>query len=763
MSDSVTRLQTVLGDRYLVEREIGAGGMARVFAARDLKHRRQVAVKMLRPESAAWMGEDRFHREIDIAARLQHPHILPIYDSGGADTLLYYVMPLVSGETLRERLERLGRFPVAEAVRLACEIADALDYAHSQQVIHRDIKPANILLTGTTAREGITAPPSHALVADFGIARAISEAEDVKLTQTGSSLGTPAYMSPEQSFGAPDIDGRSDQYSLACLLFEMLAGEIPFSGPTAMAILTRKSTEPVRSLTAVRPDVPRAVDRAVMKALDRERDRRFSSIAEFAAALRTGDDPLDTRVDRAATPPISSIAVLPFDSMSPGEDNEYLSDGLTDELIHALAKLADLRVTARTSAFAFKARHQDVRAIGRELQVGTVLEGSVRRSGDRLRVTTQLVDVTTGFELWSERYDRQFSDIFDLQDDISHAIVEALQVTLRGETRLVETPAVSPAAYESYLKGRFHWNQRTESSLRRSLEFLGAAAAEAPGFLAAFVGLADVHLTLGVYGVLPPDQTMPPALAAAERVLAQDPRSAGALAARGSVRALHGHDWEGAGRDFTAAVEHEPQYPTAHQWHAMHVLLPLRRFAEARARLHRAQELDPLSPAVAASLGILDYYEGHLEKAAGGFSALLEREPSFGLAAYFLGQVETLTRRHPEAIERLRRALVLTGDSPEVESALGVAYGAAGDRTSAAKSLALLQQRARTRYVSPVLLAQVHLAVGEQEAAIDRLEEGYRIRAVEMALLDVKPVFEPLRAHPRFAAVWRQVRGAAAP
>jgi serine/threonine-protein kinase len=724
--------------------------MARIFVANDVKHRRRVAIKMLRPESAAWMGEERFHREIDIAARLQHPNILPIYDSGGADSLLYYVMPFVTGETLRERLARVGRLPVDEATRLASEVADALHYAHDQNVVHRDIKPANILLSG-----------GHAMVADFGIARAISEADDIKLTQTGGNVGTPAYMSPEQSFGGPAIDGRTDQYSLACVLFEMLTGEIPFAGPTALAVLSRKSTEPARSVATLRSEVPRSVDYALLRALDRDPDRRFPTLAEFTAALRgTSDTTVVSRVPGAPPPSGWSIAVLPFANSSPGSENEYLSDGITDDLIHALAKLGGLRVLARTSTFAFKSRHEDVRTIGRELQVNAVLEGSVRRSGDRLRVTTQLVDVANGFELWSERYDRRFSDIFDVQDDISRSIVEALRIgVLRKEARLVEAPTTSVTAYESYLKGRFHWNQRTESGLLKSLELLGAAAAADPSFLQAFAGLADAHLTLGIYGVLSPEETMPQAMEAAERVLAEDSRSAEALAARASALALYRHDWAGSERDFLAATESSPQYPTAHQWYAMHCLVPLRRFAEGRSQLRLARELDPLSPAVAASLGILAYYEGREEEAAAIFSAVLGRDPSFGLATYFLGQVETVMRRYPEAIDNLNRAKVLTGESPEVESALGVAHACAGDASAAGRSLALLTERARTRYVSPVLMAQVHTAVGDPERALDLLEEGHRIHATEMALVDVKPVFEALRPHPRFAGLVQRIRG----
>ena len=746
LSDPLVPLRAALGDRYALEHEVGAGGMARVFAASDRRYGRRVAIKVLRPDSAAWMGRDRFLREIDLAARLQHPHILPIYDSGEADDILYYVMPLVDGETVRQRLERDRTLPVDEALRIAGEVADALGYAHGQNVIHRDVKPGNILLSR-----------GHAVVADFGVARMILEADDARLTQTGGSVGTPAYMSPEQCLGERAIDGRSDQYSLACVLYEMLAGQLPFTGSTSMAILTRKFTEPSHGLTVLRGAVPRPVERAVLRALDRDADRRFATMAEFAAALRAPARDDDTQVVIAPAP--WSIAVLPFANLSRDPENEYLSDGITDDLIHALAGLGGLRVLGRTSTFAFKGRCEDVRTIGRQLQVSAVLEGSVRRSGDRLRVTTQLVDVANGFELWSERYDRRVDHVFDVQDEISRAIVDALEVgVFRKEARLVPVPTASVPAYESYLKGRFLWNQRSETSLVRSLDYFAAAAEADPDFFRAHAGLADAHLTLGVYGVLPPERAMPQALAAAERVLAADSHSPEALAVRGSVRALYRHDWTGAEQDLAAACEAGPQYPTAHQWYATHCLVPLRRFTEARARLRRARELDPLSPAVAVSVGVVDYYEGRYGDAVALCAALLERDPGFGMAAYFQGLALTAMGRQAEALEVLGRAGVLTGGSVEVESALGLAQATGGDSTAARATLARLEERSRSRYVSPVLTAQVLIGLGDTELALQGLEEAYRRRAADIALLDVRPAFEPLRATPAFDALVQRIR-----
>src|SRR5882672_3432014 len=396
-------LQSALADRYVIERELGSGGMATVYLARDVKHRRFVALKVLSPALAASLGADRFLREIELAARLQHPHIVTVFDSGDAGGILWYTMPYVEGETLRARLLREHQLPLGEALRIATEAARALEFAHQHGVLHRDVKPENLLLT----TDGST------MVADFGIARPWGEMS--KLTQSGVVVGTPAYMSPEQAAGERALDARTDVYALGCVLYEMLAGEMPYSGPNAQAVLAKRLSEPAPSLRTTR-DLPVAIERTVARALARTPADRYASAAEFARALQSVDRPARPILQHrwlvaavvvlllagvaaavrfragAKGPAVPvSAAVLPFADLSEGKDQEYFSDGLTDELITALSRVEGISVAARTSSFQFKGRQVDVNEIGRQLHVGAILEGSVRRSGDRVRITAQLV------------------------------------------------------------------------------------------------------------------------------------------------------------------------------------------------------------------------------------------------------------------------------------------------------------------------------------------------------------------------------------
>ena len=423
MSDLLKLLRDSLAARYAIEREIGRGGMATVYLARDVRHNRPVAVKVLHPHLAVSLGPDRFLREIQIAARLQHPHIVPLYDSGQAGDHLYYVMPYVEGESLRQRLEREKRLPIDEAVRIARAVAGALDYAHRHEIVHRDIKPENVML-----HDG------EAMVTDFGIAKAVSEAVSTSLTQTGTAIGTPSYMSPEQAGGEAALDGRSDIYSLGSMLYEMVAGDTPFTGSTLQAVLAKLFTEPVVPLHQRREDTPEWLDTAVMRALAKRPADRPASAAQFSQSLNVpigGSTPPGMPAGSGA---VRSIAVLPFVNMSADAENEYFTDGIAEEIINALTKVPRLKVAARTSAFAFKGKSEDIRRIGDALGVANVLEGSVRKSGSRLRVTAQLIAIADGCHLWSERFDREMTDVFAIQDEISQAIVDVLKIKL-GRTR----------------------------------------------------------------------------------------------------------------------------------------------------------------------------------------------------------------------------------------------------------------------------------------------------------------------------------------
>jgi serine/threonine protein kinase/Flp pilus assembly protein TadD len=445
MNPPPDRLVAALQGRYAIGPPLGAGGMATVYRAHDEKHGREVALKVLHPELAQALGRERFLREIHLAAGLTHPHVLPLHDSGDADGVLWFTMPLMGGDSLRDRLEREGRLTLDEALRLLGEVADALDYAHRHGVVHRDIKPENVLL-----HEG------HAVVADFGIGKAVEAAtsELSAFTQVGVTVGTPAYMSPEQAAGEP-IDGRSDLFALGCLGFEMLTGEVAFSGPTAQATIARRFVHTPPPVSSVRPDVPEAISGLLEALMARDAGERTESGAHVVAALRSGATaPV---VGAAATPHTErSVVVIPFANLSPDPENEYFSDGLSEEIITALSRVDALRVVPRTSAMQYKGSTKPLREIGDALGVRWALTGSVRKAASALRISAQMVDVHTDESAWAETFSGTMDDVFDVQERVARSIVAALDVALSPSesARLGERPIQDVRAFELYLKAR---------------------------------------------------------------------------------------------------------------------------------------------------------------------------------------------------------------------------------------------------------------------------------------------------------------------
>jgi serine/threonine protein kinase/Tfp pilus assembly protein PilF len=584
MSTIQDRLQSALAGRYEVQREVGRGGMATVFLARDLKHNREVALKVLHPELAASLGSERFLREIQIAARLQHPHILPLYDSGQADTLLYYVMPFVEGESLRDRLEREKRLPVEDAVKLGRDIAAALDYAHRHGVMHRDIKPENVMLN-----EG------EAIVTDFGIAKAVSAAGGQRMTQTGMAVGTPAYMSPEQAMGESEPDGRSDVYSLGCVLFEMLTGGAPFTGSTPQASITKRFTDPVPSVRATRTEVTGELELVVTRSLAREPAERFDSAALVARALgspRMITPPTATAVAAPTSHSTKSIAVLPFADMSPQRDQEYFCEGMAEELINALMKIEELQVASRTSAFGFKGKEQDVQEIGRQLNVGSVLGGSVRKAGNKLRITAQLINVADGYHVWSERYDRDMEDVFAIQDEIAQSIAKALRVVLSDKAKraIEKAPTANVEAYEFYLRGRqfFHqWRRKGVEHARRMFE---RAIQIDPDYALAHAGIADCSAFIYTYWDASAAH-LERADSASRKAIELDPELAEVHASRGLALAF-AKQFDEANREFETAIRLSAKLFEAHYFYGR-ALLQQGKLARAVTEFEEACRLRP--------------------------------------------------------------------------------------------------------------------------------------------------------------------------
>jgi serine/threonine protein kinase/Flp pilus assembly protein TadD len=549
-SELQTQLETALSSRYRVERELGRGGMATVFQAIDLRHERKVALKVLHTELSASLGPDRFLREIKLAARLNHPHIVPLYDSGEADGFLYYVMPLIEGESLRDRLLRDGRVSTEESLHLVRGIASALDYAHRLNIVHRDIKPENVML-----QDG------EALVTDFGIAKAVSVASGDTLTQTGMMIGTPAYVSPEQAAGEANLDGRSDQYSLGCVLYEMLSGKKPFSGATAQAILSKRFSEPVPSIREAFRDATPEIETALQRALAKESTERFPTTVEFARALVAShlSTPDGSLLTQASAGTAKSVAVLPFSSQTGDQENESFADGIAEEIINALSKIKALKVSSRTSSFSFKGRNEDIREIARKLQVGTILEGSVRKSGKRLRVTAQLVNAADNSQLWAERYDRELEDVFAIQDEISANIVSALRVVLTEDEKkaIEQVPTANVEAYEFYLRGRQFFHQHRRRAMEFAVQMFENAIELDPGYALAQCGVADCCSFLFQY-YHASQENLNRAISASKRALELSPHLAEAHASRGLAVSLTGQ-FDEAEREFQEAMRLDPK------------------------------------------------------------------------------------------------------------------------------------------------------------------------------------------------------------
>ncbi len=753
MTDAFDRLKTALADRYTIKEEIGAGGMATVYLAEDLKHHRKVAVKVLRPELSAAIGPERFLREIEISANLNHPHILPLFDSGEADGFLYYVMPFVEGESLRDRINREKQLPVEDAVKITSEVATALSFAHSHDVIHRDIKPENILLEA-----GI------AVVADFGIAKAIHAAGGEQLTETGMSVGTPPYMSPEQASGSRDLEGRSDLYSLGCVLYEMLGGEPPFTGATVESIVHQHIAVEPRPVTALRPAVSAVVVAALSRVLSKAPADRFNTAAQFAGALGT---PTTGESPAKQGPPDRSIAVIPFINMSPDPENEYFSDGLTEELIDALSKVEGLSVASRTSAFRFKGQAGDIRKIGEELNVANLLEGSVRHAGGRLRANAQLIKVSDGYHLWSEKYDRALEDVFAVQEEIAQAIVRELKVMLVGEeqTRIVKQRTEVLEAYDFYLKGRFFWYKRTDESFIRAKEYFESAVAHDPKYALAYAGLADVYALVGIaeYGILRPHEMMLKAKEAAQRAIALDSSLAEAHTTIAHVAAFYDWDWGAADEAFRRAVEMNEDYPMSHHWHALY-LAAMGRPEEALEAQNRALALEPMSLIINKNVGTILYYARRYDDAVAQYLRTLELDPTFVRTHYYLGLAYEQQGLAEEAVAEFQKATELSGGNTVCSALFAHACATAGDEDRARQVrdelLAARGGRGEEgghRYVPAFNIALASLGLGDIDEAFDWLNTALDERSSWLVSLNVEPLFDAIRSDPRFADLVERV------
>ena len=599
------------GERYQIIEELGQGGMGKVYKVYDDKIKEKIALKLLKPDIIRDNHTiERFRNELKLARKIRHKNVCQMFDLGEAEGAHYITMEYVSGQDLKGLMGQTGQLTVGTAVHIAKQICEGLVEAHNLGVVHRDLKPGNIMID----KKGIVR------IMDFGIARSL---ESKGITENGMMIGTPTYMSPEQAEGA-EVDQRSDIYSLGVILYEMLTGEVPFKGETPMAIALKHLNENLRDPKSINTEIPSELSRAVLQCLEKKKEKRYQSAGELLSELIKAMEPRSIKI--AAPRWKNSIAVLPFENMSHDPEQEYFCDGITEELINSLTQIKGLRVIARTSSFVFKGKHEDIREIGQKLNVETLLEGSVRKSGNRLRITAQLVEVSDGSHLWSDRFDREMEDVFKIQDEISLAIVDKLKVKLLvGEkAELLKRSTENLDAYHFYLKGRyFCWNRRTKAGLSKSLRCFEEAIEIDPGFALAYTGSANTYVYLGWMNYLPPKVAFKKARKMAVKSLDIDGTIGEAHSAVAWIKDLYDWDWIGAKRGFEKAISINPADADAHHKYS-HLLAEMGHFDEALAAMDRALELEPLAVEIQACAGMNLYLARRYDEAIEQFEKTIE-------------------------------------------------------------------------------------------------------------------------------------------
>ncbi|MGQ0649958.1 MAG: protein kinase domain-containing protein [Gemmatimonadaceae bacterium] len=755
-------VQAALGSAYRIESELGRGGMSRVFVAEEVALGRKVVVKVLSPELAAGFSIERFRREIAVTARLQHPNIVPILTAGDVQGLPYFTMPYVEGESLHARIARGGPLPIADIVEILRDVTQALAHAHERGVVHRDVKPDNVLLSG-----------SAATVTDFGIAKAIASSRthaDVPiegsgtLTTAGTAVGTPAYMSPEQATADPSTDHRSDLYSLGAMAYEMLSGSPPFGRSGARELLMAhlmRDPEPVGNR---RPDCPQELAAIVMQCLAKEPSDRPASAGDVLRALHTIG--LSTGAYSAPRPvdAVISIAILPLTALTRGEDDEYLADGITEEIINTLARLPGLRVAARTSSFAFKGQPLEVHEVARRLRVGNVLEGSMRRSGSRLRVTAQLVKAADGYTLWSERYDREMRDVFDLQDEIAGAIANALEVALlrSGELPVVEkeTRTRNLDAYTLYLKGRHFLDLRVEG-MQKAMGYYRQALELDPEFALAHAGVAEGHFLLTLYSAVRPREGAPSARAAAEQALTLDPSNAQAHIVLSNVALWYDWDLAATRHHLDRAIALKPSDPLTHTCFAYYHAVQ-GDFEESMRLIRHAVDLDPVGLWALSNAAVVCYLARRFEECIDRCKALLEVSPTYSEAFRWLGLAHFHLGRVDDAFTAVEKAVQLSNRNPWALANFGAMLARVGKKDQAVAILAELEQRASSETIPAFAIATMHYGLGRRDEAFAWFDKAVDARDFWCLLLGIDPGFDGLRRDGRFPALLARV-GVAAP
>jgi len=749
--------ETTFANRYEIIEKLGKGGMGSVYRVVDKKVEEEVALKLLNPEIAADKETiERFRNELKLSRQITHKNICRMHDLNEEEGTHYITMEYVPGEDLKSFIRRIGKIPEEKAISTAKQLCEGLAEAHEIGVIHRDLKPQNIMID----KKG------NAKIMDFGIARSV-EAKGV--TERGIIIGTPDYMSPEQVEGE-EADQQSDIYSLGVILYEMITGRIPFQGKTAASIILKHKSEIPPDPKEFNPQISDELRNVILRCLEKDKEKRYkgagalcSELTKIEKGISITEKILPKRKPVAAgislkklfipvltfillviigliiwqfipkerAIPVSSgkpsIAVLPFEDLSPQKDQEYFCDGIADTLINALANIKDLRVVARTSAFSFKGKEQDIREIGKKLNAETVLEGSVQKAGNKLRITAQLINVEDGYHLWSEQYNRDLDNLFSIQDEISLAIADKLKLKLVGQekTLLVKRYTDDLEAYNLYLKGRFFWSKSTLESLREGIKYFYQAIEKDPTYALAYAGIADCYILLGLF-YTSPKESFPRVKAAAEKALEIDKALAEAHASLGFVRLLYDWDWLSAEQELKRAIELDPKYATARLWYSSYLTI-MEKYDDAITEAKRALELDPISPLTTWLAGTIFYYARQFDQAIKEAQKALEIDPNNFLAHMLISMAYMEKGEYTKAIAQLQRGMDISGkgDLPQIMRQI-ISYRMSGKIDEMKKVFNELSNGSRQEYFSPYLIASVFLSLNQKDQAFEWLERAYQ-------------------------------------
>jgi len=779
--------------RYQIIEELGKGGMGKVYKAHDTEIKEKVALKLLKPEVAADKKTiERFQNELKFARKVSHRNVCRMYDLNKEEGSYYITMEYVPGEDLKSSIIRMGPLSAGKAIFIAKQVCEGLAEAHELGVVHRDLKPQNIMID----KKG------NARIMDFGIARSVT---GKGITGAGVMIGTPEYMSPEQVEGK-EVDQRSDIYSLGVILYEMATGRVPFEGETPLSIAVMHKTEIPKEPREINTQIPEDLSRVILRCMEKDKEKRYQSAGEVRSELEKIEKGIPTTervvpkrkpitskditvtfglkklfipalvivalviaaviiwrlIPKKETVPATqgkpSIAVLSFADLSPNKDQEYLCDGLAEELINALSQIKDLRVVARTSAFSFKGKEIDIREIGKKLNVDTLLEGSVRKAGNRLRIAAQLVNVADGYHLWSERFDRSIEDTFAIQDEISLAIVDKLKVKLLGKEKanLLKRHTHDLEAHNLYLRGRWFWNKRSEDGLKKAIEYFKLAIEKDPNYALAYAGVADSYYVLPYYSSLRPKDVYPKAKDAVMKALELDETLGEAHASLAAMKRAYEWDWVGAEKEYKRAIQLNPNYATAHHWYGYYLLI-MARFDEALEEIEIALELDPLSPSINLDAGEVHFNARQYDRARAQYQKIIEMNPNFSYAHWGLGKIYLAKSKYEEALSEFQKEKGLGGWNTYLESWIGIAYAKMGQRVKAQELLDNLLERSKHVYISPYGLAMFYFALREDNQGFAWLDKAYEEREYWLCYINVERLFDNIRSNPRFRAFLKKM------